>query len=236
MTTLPRRRHPRPAQPQPLEPSGIRAPRVRAADQAELRDRRRKRQRVHYTGGFNLSAEVAAVCRSVAYEASRVPNPGALRRDVEAVADAVHEVLSTAVGMIAQDRHASTDARARTVQTIADLAVRPQAPDIADEQIVSGSWAATLATWVEPYSGDLAALLGRALPPDAVALKGSPSASERIERALRTLDGAVRDLERHVPKVRARQSLPSMAEFNRQLKAKADAERQQRALAKLGAV
>ncbi|MFV8050370.1 hypothetical protein [Mycobacterium sp. 48b] len=217
----------------PLAPVIAKAPKARAS-QAEQRERRRKRLPVHLAGTFNLAAEVTAVCGPAAQEVSSLANPLALRSDVEAVADAVHEVLSTAVGMIAGDRHAADAARTR--QLAADLAVRPQAPAITDEQIVSGGWATMLAEWVAPYSGDLAALLGRAQPPRADALRGNPSASERIERALRALDGAVLDLTRRVPKARARQSLPSMAEFNAHLKAKADAERQQRVLAKLGAV
>jgi hypothetical protein len=217
---------------QPLAPSGISAP-LASASQDELRERRRKRQRVHLRGTWSLHTEVAAVCGPAAHEASRLPNPVALRRDIEEVADAVHELLSAAVGLIATDRHASTDVRARTAQAAADLAVRPKAPEITDEQIVSGSWSAALATWVKPYSGDLASLLDRALPPDHSTLKGNPSASERVERALRTLDGAVLDLERHVPKMLARQALPSMAEFNRAQRDRQAAERQQRALAKL---
>lgn len=220
---------------QPLAPVISKAPKARAS-QAEQRDRRRKRQSVHLVGTFNLATEVTAVCGPAAHEVSRLSNPLVLRSDVDAVADAVHELLSAAVGMLAADRHQAADARARTVQAAADLAIRPAAPAITDDQISSGSWAAALADWVAPYSGDLAALLGRAHPPRADALRGNPSASERIERALRTLDGAVLDLMRRVPKVAARQALPSMAEFNAQLKAKADAERQQRALAKLGAV
>lgn len=219
---------------QPLAPVISKAPKARAS-QAEQRDRRRKRQSVHLVGTFNLATEVTAVCGPAAHEASRLPNPLVLRGDIEAVADAVHETLSVAVGMLAA-QHQAADARARTVQAAADLAVRPQAPAITDDQIISGSWAAALAEWVAPYAGDLAALLGRAHPPGSNALRGNPSASERIERALRALDGAVLDLTRRVPKVAARQALPSMAEFNAQLKAKADTERQQRALAKLGAV
>jgi hypothetical protein len=225
---MPRRR-PRPARPQPLAPSGIPAP-LATASQDDLRDRRYKRQRVHYRGDFNLATEVAAVIGPVAHEASRLPDPVVLRRDVEAVADAVHELLSAAVGLIAESRTASTT----TKRAAADLAVRPQAPGITDEQIISGSWAAALTAYVEPYAGDLASLLGRALPPDAVSLRGNPSASERIERALRALDGAELNLERRIPKARQRQALPSMAAFNAELKAKADAERQHHALARLG--
>lgn len=216
---------------QPLAPSGIPAP-LATASQEQLRDRRRKRQRVHLGGTWSLHAEVAAVIGPVATDASRLPDPAALRRDIEAVADSVHELLSTAVGLIAADRHAADAARTR--QLAADLAVRPAAPAITDEQIVSGSWAVALAKWVQPYTGDLASLLGRALPPDHLGLRGNPSASERLERALRALDGTVLELTRRVPKAAARQALPSMQEYNRAQRERREAERAQRALAKFG--
>jgi hypothetical protein len=215
----------------PLAPSGIPAP-LATASQDDMRERRRRRQPVHYRGDFNLATEVAAVCGPVATDASRLPEPTAMRRDIEAVADAVHELLSATVGLIAADRHAADPARTR--QLAADLAVRPAAPAITDDQIVSGSWAVALAKWVLPYSGDLASLLGRALPPDHLGLRGNPSASERLERALRTLDGAVLELARRIPKVGQRQRLPSMQEYNRAERERREAERQQRALAKFG--
>lgn len=235
MTMLPRRRRNQPGLPpvSPLPPSGIAAP-LATATQDQLRERRHKRLRVHYRSTFNLAAEVAALCAPVAHEASRLPNPVALRDDIEAVADAVHEVLSAAVGMIAADREQSAETRTRTVQAAADLAVRPQAPAITEAAIVSGSWVTRLVAYCEPYSGDLAAMLGRALPPEDPRLRGDASASERVERALRVLDGAVGDLSRRIPKVAARQALPSLAEFNAGLKANIDVERRQRALAKLG--
>lgn len=223
----------RPTPAAPLAPSSIPAP-LATATQDELRERRRKRQPVLYRGDFNLATEVAAVCSSVATDASRLPNPVVLRVDVEAVADSVHELLSVVVGLIAADRHASEDSRTRTRQAAADLAVRPQAPTITDAAIISGSWVVALAAWVEPYAGDLAALLGRALPPDHPALRGDPSASDRVVKALHVLDSAVLDLARRIPKVRQRQALPSMAEFNAELQAKADADRRERALARLG--
>ena len=56
-------------------------------------ERCRKRQRVYLGGAWSLSAEVAAVCGPVAHEASRLRDPLVLRPDVEAVADACHELM-----------------------------------------------------------------------------------------------------------------------------------------------
>ena len=51
----------------------------------------------------------------------------------------------------------------------------------------------------EPYSAPLAELLGRSYPPDADALRGQPSRSERLDRLLReTIDRAALSLERYV--------------------------------------
>lgn len=154
-----------------------------------------------------------------------------MRRDIENVLDATHELMHVVVALLAESRSADAGVTRRLV---ADLTVRPRLPEITDEQIISGSWVHTLAAWTSTYAGDLAALLGRALPPGHDGLKGSPSASERLERALRVLDSAVLALERHIPKAAARQALPSMESHNRQQRERADAARAERVLAKLG--
>jgi hypothetical protein len=116
---------------------------------------------------------------------------------------------------------------------VGDLAQRPAAPEISDEQISAGSWAAVLVELAEPLSADLAAFLGRALPPNSQSLTG-PSASERVEAALRVLDGAALDLARRIPKAAARQALPSTEDVNAASRARQDRERAQRALSKMG--
>lgn len=214
----------------PLTPSGAPAPKAKAS-QAELRDRRRKRLALQYTKTFNVANEFEAVCSPAAHQISQLPDPLAMRRDIEGVVDAVHELMSVVVGMLAESRSADAGVTRRLV---ADLAVRPRLPEITDKAIVSGSWVHALSEWVEPYGGDLAALLGRALPPGHDGLKGNPSASERLEKALRVLDAAALTVERRLPKVRARQALPSMEDHNRQQRERQDAERANRVLAKLG--
>ncbi|MBF9328245.1 hypothetical protein [Mycobacteroides chelonae] len=216
--------------PAPLAPSGAPAPKA-SPDQAELTVRRRRRQPIRYGGSFNLAVEIEAVCGPGARLVSQLPKPHVMRRDIEAVVDATHEVMSVVVGMLAESKASDPNITRRLV---ADLTVRPRLPEISDAQIVSGSWAHALAAWVGAYSGDLARLLATAHPPGHDALRGNPSASERLERALRTLDSAVLDLERHVPKVRARQELPSMAAHNAAQRERADAARAERVLARIG--
>lgn len=217
--------------PAPLEPSGASAPKAEAS-QAELRDRRRKRKSPRrYPSSFSLPAEIEAVCARAAQEVSRLRDPRVMRRDIEAVVDAIHEIMSVVVAMLAESRSADPNVTRRLV---GDLAIRPQIPEIPDTALVSGSWVSKLSDWTATYAGDLAALLGRALPPGHNGLKGSPSASERLERALRVMDSAVLDLERHIPRIAQRQALPSMAEHNAAQRARQDAERANRTLAKLG--
>ncbi|WP_078325173.1 hypothetical protein [Mycobacteroides salmoniphilum] len=203
---------------------------VSQATQAELRERRRKRLANHLDGHFSLAVEVQDQISSVAHAGSRLPDPRALRRGVGAVLDAVAEVVHVGSNLVAESKAANGQTR----RAAADLAVRPRLPDITDEQLVSGSWADVLVQYVEPASGPLARVLGNAHAPGSDALRGNPSASERVERALRGLDTAVISLERSVPKILQRQELPSMAELNRRLKAQAEAERAQRVLVKAG--
>ncbi|MEC4858337.1 hypothetical protein R2325_23140 [Mycobacteroides chelonae] len=215
----------------PLAPSGAPAPKA-SPDQAELTVRRRRRQPIRYGGSFNLGVEIESVCGPGAHRISQLREPRVMRRDIEAVLDATHELMHVTVALLAESQSADAGVTRRLV---ADLTVRPRLPEISDEQIISGSWVHTLAAWAGAYSGDLSALLGRALPPGHDGLKGNPSASERLERALRTLDSAVLDLERHIPKVAARQALPSMESHNRQQRERADAARAERVLARIGA-
>lgn len=103
-----------------------------------------------------------------------------------------------------------------------------------DTQIISGTWTEALANYVEPYDGDLADLLGRALPSDHPQLKSTPSASDRLVKALRELDHVVMAAERHLPRVAERQALPTVEDFNREQQARRDAERAARRLAQIG--
>ncbi|OHT54094.1 hypothetical protein [Mycobacteroides chelonae] len=215
----------------PLAPSGAPAPKV-SPDQDELRSRRRKRLPLRYGGTFNLAAEIEAVITQAAQEASRLADPLPLRGAIENVLDAVHESMFVSVSLLSESKASDPNITRRLV---ADLAARPRLPEISDAQIISGSWVHALAAWTEPYAGDLARLLANAHPPGHDALRGNPSASERVERALRGLDRAVLTLERRIPQIAQRQALPSMESHNRQQRERADAERSERILAKLGA-
>ncbi|WP_326544688.1 hypothetical protein QGN31_06545 [Mycobacterium sp. 2-64] len=185
-----------------------------------------------YRGDFDLASEVSAILSPLADQVAVLPHPLAMRPKVDGAAKAVHELLSTVVGMLAESARLDNEAHARIARAVRDLAQRPHPPQISDEQIVSGRWAALLVKHVAVHSDDLAAFLGRALPPSHPQLK-SASASERLEAALRVLDTAALDLSRLIPKVARHQALPSIEAINAATKARQERERTERALAKM---
>jgi hypothetical protein len=191
---------------------------------------------VHYDGQFDLAAEVSAIVGPLATSLSALPRPGELRRDVDSMADAVHELVTVVVGLLAEFKHADRAAHARIARAVADLAQRPTEPQISDAQLCDGSWATLLVSHVAPYAADFAAVLGRALPPEHPQLlrSGHQSASERLETALRALDLAALDMSRRIPKAARYQGLPSMESRNAARRAERDAQRARNQLAKMG--
>lgn len=168
--------------------------------QTEQRRRRRVYLPNHYTGTFDVAAEVAAICQPLAARVSYLPRPGACWREVDALTAATHELAHVVVGLIAErdarrkTAHLSYDKRGRSVRALVDLAERPALPEIADEALTSGDWAATLVGLVQPYTAQLADMLAHAVPPGGT--RGALSASERLEAALRLVDAAALSLDR----------------------------------------
>ncbi|WP_342314590.1 hypothetical protein LIX17_06800 [Mycobacterium avium subsp. hominissuis] len=168
--------------------------------QGELRQRRRAGLLHRYTRAFDLTAEVAAIVSPLAARATYLPRPGACWREVDAVAAAVHELTHVVVGLIAErdarrkTAHLPYEKRAYAVRRLVDLAERPALPEIDDDALASGAWAATLIALTEPYRAQLADVLAHALPPGAT--RGARSTSERLEAALRVVDTAAQTLDR----------------------------------------
>ena len=116
------------------------------------------------------------------------------------------------------------------IRKLCHLAERPTLPEISDDMLVSGEWAATLVNLVSPYADELADLLGAAWPPGHDALRGQRSASERVEAALRVIDAA--DLSSATGSLdRAERSL---AERRRQPTGPTEADKTRAELAELG--
>jgi hypothetical protein len=163
--------------------------------QPEQRDRRRNGLSVTLRGGWSLSQEVAAICEPLAQRVAASPHPEAYWRAVDEIADAVHGLVHTAVGLLAErdarrrTTHLSVDQRGRSIRALVDLAERPKLPDITNEALATGTWATTLVDLAEPYSGELAGLLGNAL---------TTAVSDRVLAALREVDHAALALERRL--------------------------------------
>lgn len=173
-------------------------------DQAEIR-RRRGNLSVDDYRGFSVCREIADVTGPLAAQVAALSSPVQVRRRVLAYADAAHEAAGTMTRW-----HAERDARRRTehladdpgkrkyaMTTICDLAPRPALPEITDEMIADGSWAAALVEMVTPVDGALRDLLATAFPPGAPALRGRPSRSHLLAALLReTVDRAALSLQR----------------------------------------
>ncbi|WP_333895135.1 hypothetical protein [Mycolicibacterium gadium] len=203
----------------PATPKPHRPPRGRlATKQAEVRRRRRTHMPVVHDGSWSLRREIADVAGALADRVATQPSPLQLRREVLAYADAAHEAVGTVTGWLAEH-----DARVRTAHladdegkrkyamtTLIDLAPRPALPEITDEMIADGSWAAALVEMAEPINAALSDLLARAFPPGAPALRGQPSRSDRLERLLReTVDRAALSIERALNAAAERPAAPT---------------------------
>ncbi len=186
--------------------------------QADIRRRRRGHLPVVNDGEFSGSREIADVVGPLAYQVCRLPAPLRLRRQVLGFADATHEFAGTVTGWEAErDARTKTahlagdEGKRRAAMTLLiDLAPRPTLPEITDEMIADGSWAAALTEMVEPIDAALSDLLARAYPPGAPPLRGQPSRSDRLDRLLReTVDRAALSLERAIDAAKQRPVAPT---------------------------
>ncbi len=171
--------------------------------QSDLRERRRRQLPVTLEGGWSLSSEVAAICAPLAEAVAAAKCPAGHWRAVDQLTDAVHETVSAAVGLLARAdaerrcRHLGVDDRGRSIQALVDLAERPKLPEIADDDLAAGTWAATLTALAQPYSADLSGLLGRAR---------TTAVSDRMLAALREVDRAALALQRRLDRDRKAQA------------------------------
>jgi hypothetical protein len=191
-------------------------------DMAEIRTRRRARQRNHLREGWVLSDEIAALLADLGEAVATLPRPLGARVAIDLVVDGVHELVCVIVGLIAE---ANASGGASTRQAIADLAPRPRLPEITDTQILDGSWVGVLIKLSRPDDAPLADVLARALPPGEERLRGQPSASERVEAVVRDLDRLCGQMTRRTVTTGKRQRLPSMDEFNALQREKREAKR-----------
>lgn len=173
---------------------------ARTHTQDELRSRRRQVLPVVLLSDFSLADELAAICCPLAPRLSLEPNLHAYQRNMDELVDAVHGLVHVVVGVLAERdahrkaAHLTGDTRVRSIRQIVDLAQRPAAPTITADDLTSGTWSARLIAHVEPYSGALGDLLGRAATADP---------SDRLVRALQDVDSAALALERRLDRAEA---------------------------------
>ncbi|TSD98880.1 hypothetical protein FOV72_03755 [Gordonia rubripertincta] len=184
------RRNPRPATPPPTY------------SQAELRDRRRKHLPVTYDGRFDLTEEIRAIVGPLADRVATDPHPLAFAVQVDDVVVAVAGSVRTLAVLLAERearrRTASVPVshRGAAVRALVALADKPADPEITDDDIHSGRWAAILTEHAATYSTDLADYLAHAIPPGQT--RGLLSISEQTEGALREIDTAAVNLARRL--------------------------------------
>ncbi|MDA4108167.1 hypothetical protein MHOL44478_12960 [Mycobacterium holsaticum DSM 44478] len=180
--------------------------------QAQLRQRRRAGLTTAYGGAFSLPAEVSAVVHPLARRVSRLPNPQVCASCAADLADAVHELVSTVIGWLAEIdakaraehlTHLDSAGKAQAVRLMVDLTQRPALPDIGSDALASGIWATHLVQMSQACSGELAGLLARARPPGDPQLRGVASRSERLCDMLRDVDTAARQLEIRIDRAEA---------------------------------
>lgn len=180
----------------------------RRYSQAELRQRRRAGMTVgHYSRDWSLAREIADVVGPLARRIATADRParfGHSQASVPWLAEAVHELVSTVVGWLAE-----ADARRKTahlaaelgkrryaMQKLIDLAQRPALPEVTDAMLTDGSWASALTALADGIDAAFSDLLACAWPPGAAGLRGRDSRSEQLARLLgRTIDHAALELE-----------------------------------------
>ncbi|TXH18797.1 MAG: hypothetical protein E6R06_25950 [Mycobacterium sp.] len=204
------------------------------APQGEQRDRRRGQLALHYGQGFSLTQEIADICTPLAAKVAAAPEPTPCRcrDDVQALAGAVHELVGTVVGWLAEAQaqkkaaNVAPGARERSIRLMVDLAERPRLPEITDDALHSGAWATALVEMARPYSEPLAKHLGRAKPPGVA--EPNRSASELLEAALREVDHAALELQ-----TRLKWNAVCAEEYQHVLAARADRDPKAQARAEL---
>jgi hypothetical protein len=157
---------------------------------------------VHYTGTFDLTAEVEAVLAPVA----RRPEIARYPHVVSDLTVAVHEAVLD-LGKLLAERDArrrtadlAVDTRGRATDLIVAARSRPECPTIDREALVSGSWSSILVEHAAPLTEPLRAYLAAALPPG---MTEAVSVSERVVDALRPVDRAAADAARRLDRLEA---------------------------------
>ncbi|MCD2116735.1 MULTISPECIES: hypothetical protein [Rhodococcus] len=194
---------------------GVPAP---TPSQDEQRHRRRQHLQIHYTGTFDLAAEITAILTPLAQRSDTHRYPHIARE----VTTAVHEcVLTLGKLLVERDARRRTadlpfERRGRAIDLIVAAWERPACPAIDRDALTDGTWTASLVDHAAQLSEPLSAYLQVATPPGQT--RGAVSISERVETALREVDRAVLSATRtldYLDASRSTASTPMNAELRR---------------------
>ncbi|MCP2178683.1 hypothetical protein LX13_004524 [Williamsia maris] len=168
--------------------------------QDEQRFRRRKHLLITYDGRFDLAAEVAALTEPMARRVAGEPHPLSYLHRVEDIVAAVHGAIAT-ISMLLVERdarrrtaHVPDSNRAQAMRAVVALAPRPVEPEVTNDDVLSGAWAAVLTEYARRYAQPLSDYLAHARQPGDI--DPAISVSGRVEAALREIDAAANDLHR----------------------------------------
>lgn len=172
--------------------------------QDEQRERRRHWLSVTYDNRFDLPAEIESITGPLAQRVAADPVPASMRHNVDDLAEAVRRCVAVLADLVAgsADRSrvehlATPEDRSRALRLIREHRAgrgRGRA-ELDDAALIAGTWPESLVELARGVSGELAAFLGRAHPSPR---DGSPSASQRVETALREVDRAALSLSRRI--------------------------------------
>lgn len=195
----------------PAYVASLRPEPVRIFSQTDWRPRRLQALITRHIEDFSASREIADIAEPLAARVTALPSPLRFRRLIGRYAEAVHEFVGTVTGWVGSSDDAESRTahlvnepgkRQRAMTLLADLAQRPEMPEISDEMVLGGAWVEVLTAMAEPVDAPLNDLLMRAYPPGSPELCGQRSHLERLEHLLyETVDLAAVAIERNLRKV-----------------------------------
>jgi hypothetical protein len=201
---------------------------VEPTTQDQCRIARRAKLPFSWPVGFDLEAEISAICDPLAAAVAGMRDPGSAAKEVNGLIDTVRDAiaefanLTTRADAAKRTAHVPVDQRGAAKRLVLDLAPPPPTVRITEAQLVEGDWAGMLAELAAPYGAPLSQLL------TADARIGGESVSDRLEVRLTQIDRAATSLARRIDAVAQRRhrgpavAVPAVAPANKAEAARAE--------------
>jgi hypothetical protein len=171
---------------------------VERITQEQCRQARRAKMPFDWPAGFDLAAEIEAICQPLADAVATADHPATLATPIDRLAAAVHQAVSEIADVVGRAdawrrcAELPVDQRGRALRLVKELAPRPPRLAVTAAGCATGGWAGALAGLAAPYSPTLAALLA-----DSAVVGGVP-VSATLEAALGRIDSAALALQRRI--------------------------------------